>query len=71
MMPSGGTRYAPALSAAMFSTFVMAWMLRQPTIPASVPSGRATASRAEWSPSRPSFSQRRRRARGLRKPDDR
>jgi hypothetical protein len=44
-------------------------MVRQLTIPASVPSARTTASWAESSPSQPSSSRRRRRAWGLRKPD--
>src|ERR1044072_2485179 len=46
-------------------------MLCQLTIPARVPSGRATATWAKHSPSQPSSSQRRRRSCGLRKMDDR
>jgi hypothetical protein len=46
-------------------------MVRQLTIPAKVSSGRVTASWAESSPSQPSSSQRRRRARGLRKGEGR
>jgi hypothetical protein len=42
--------------------------VRQLTIPARVPSGRATASWVESRPIHPSCSQRRRRARGSRKP---